>query len=99
MVDAEIRWTPNTWSEGEVTRVRPRDGRYAVWMPPGNWQVQVTAPGFQTVTRNVTVTAYDNAQILDIEMIPNWSPEIRARVSWRPRQRLMRRAIFRRASK
>lgn len=69
-IDAQITFAPNQFSHGEQTRSRGRDGRYSLWLPLGTWQVTVSASGFETQTFPVTVTSYDQAQNIDITLIP-----------------------------
>ncbi|MEM7199637.1 MAG: M14 family zinc carboxypeptidase [Planctomycetota bacterium] len=69
-IAATIDLAPNPYQQGEVTNSRQRDGRYGLWLPLGTWDVRFAAPGFQPATRRVNVTAYDQAQALDVELAP-----------------------------
>ena len=71
-LEATITYTPNAFNYGEVTRARARDGRYALWLPLGTWQVTFAAPGHDSQTRSVTVTSYDSAQAVEIELVPTF---------------------------
>jgi hypothetical protein len=73
-IAAEIAYAPNPFARGETIRSRARDGRYHAWLPLGTWQVTFRAPGHQSVTRMVTVTAWDQPQALEIELEPAWAP-------------------------
>ena len=73
-VDATISYTPSLFSEGEVAHSRERDGRFALWIPPGTWTVRFAAPGFSTITRRITVPASGSLPDLDLEMIPSQTP-------------------------
>ena len=69
-VEASIRYTPNRFSHGERAASRVRDGRYGLWLPLGTHQVTFSAPGYNSVTRTVTVTSYDNPVVIDVDLIP-----------------------------
>lgn len=66
-----ITFAPNLMNHGEVTKSRLRDGRYGLWLPPGNWNVTFAAPGHQSRTVPVTVTGYDVPVELDVLLEPN----------------------------
>jgi hypothetical protein len=72
-VAAEITYAPDPFQHGERARSRGRDGRYALWLPFGTWQVTWSAPGFVPATRSLTVTTYDQPQDLEIELVPAWA--------------------------
>ena len=69
---ATATFTPNQFAHGELTKSRARDGRYALWLPMGACTVTWAAPGFQSRSTVVTVTAYDQVQTLDVELDPIW---------------------------
>ncbi|MCC6783664.1 MAG: hypothetical protein IT457_12550 [Planctomycetes bacterium] len=73
-LEATLTYTPATFSYGEVTRSRAGDGRYALWLPLGTWQVTATAPGHDSVTRSVTVTTLDTPQTFEFELMPSLPP-------------------------
>ncbi len=70
---ATITYTPNQFSHAEALGSRARDGLYHAWLPLGTHQVTFSAPGYQPFTTTVNVTAYDQAQTLDVCLIPTWS--------------------------
>lgn len=72
-VEAQISYTPNYLTLGEKIASRARDGRFSMWVPPGSYQVTFTAPGFQPVTKPVSVTALNTTTTLDVELIPVWT--------------------------
>jgi hypothetical protein len=65
---ATITYTPNVMNHGEVCRSRSRDGRYGLWLPLGSWIVTFAAPGHQSQTVPVTVSAYDSPVALDVTL-------------------------------
>ena len=69
-VESNITFTPNLFSLGEKTVSRARDGMYGLWLPLGTHQVTFTAAGYQPFATSVTVSAYDQAQALDVCLIP-----------------------------
>lgn len=71
-VEATISYTPNLFSHAEKLGSRARDGLYHVWLPLGTHQVTFSAPGFRPFTKAVTVSSYDQAQDLDVCLIPTW---------------------------
>ncbi|MCB9869570.1 MAG: hypothetical protein H6837_06915, partial [Planctomycetes bacterium] len=73
-VAATIRYTPNLFAYNEQAASRARDGRYALWLPLGTYQVTFSAPGFASVTKTVVVTSYDAPQALEIDMVPTMTP-------------------------
>ena len=77
-VSAQITLVPSPFLEGEVTRSRARDGRYASWLPPGTWQLRFEAPGYHPAERTVVVGDVSNgpAQIVDVALIPDWPPAV-----------------------
>ncbi|MEE2887428.1 MAG: M14 family zinc carboxypeptidase [Planctomycetota bacterium] len=73
-VVATITYTPNSFSHGEQSASRSRDGRFAVWLPRGNYQIRFAASGYRTVTRSVSITTPDQPKTMDVVMIPNMAP-------------------------
>jgi hypothetical protein len=69
---ATITLTPSSFSHGEVTKARARDGRYAMWLPIGTWTITWTAPGHQSRSTTVQVASYDQPQSLEVELDPVW---------------------------
>jgi len=72
-LEATVTYSPNQFSHGEVSMSRARDGRYGLWLPTGSWNVTWSAPGFQSRTELVQVTAYNQAQVQDVELEPIWA--------------------------
>jgi hypothetical protein len=68
---AKVTYTPNPFSHGEQSASRARDGRFAVWLPRGNYQVKFEAAGYRTVSRSVSITTPDAPKRMDVVMIPN----------------------------
>lgn len=65
-VEATITFGAGTFAHGEVSESRARDGRYALWLPLGTWNVTFAAPGHVSKTVPVTVTSYDQPVTLDV---------------------------------
>jgi hypothetical protein len=72
-LEADISFTPALFNHGEKTRSRARDGRYGLWLPIGTWNVTCAAAGYQSRSKTVTVTQYDQPQSLEIELEPVWT--------------------------
>ena len=72
-VEAQITYSPNYLTIGEKVTSRARDGRFAMWVPAGTYQVTFSAPGFQPVTKPVTVNALNATTALEVELVPAWT--------------------------
>ena len=70
-IEANIGYFPNQFSEGEKIKARPRDGRYNAYLPIGTWTVEWSAPGFKPVTKQVTVSSYNNPMDIDVDLVPD----------------------------
>lgn len=71
-LQADISFTPNLFNHAEKTRSRARDGRYGLWLPLGTWTVTYSATGYQSRSKVVTVSQYDQPQSIEIELEPIW---------------------------
>lgn len=75
-IEAELRIDSLAFQHGERTRSRAVDGRFAIWLPVGPHRITVLAPGFQTLVRDVVVTAQDQPAALELELEPSWTPAV-----------------------
>jgi len=64
---ADLRLVGVTFPNGEVNGSGARLGRYHVFLPPGNYTLEFSAPGYLTRTFPVTVTA-NSATVLDVPL-------------------------------
>lgn len=69
-IEATVTFAPNTMQHGEQTRSRARDGRYALWLPLGIWDVTWSAPGYHGRSRRVDVATYDAPVQVEVELDP-----------------------------
>ncbi len=64
---ANLRLVGVTFPNGEINGSSARLGRYHVFLPPGNYTLEFSAPGYVTRTFPVTVTQ-NSATVLDVAL-------------------------------
>lgn len=69
-LESTITFTPNLFNLGEQTVSRARDGVYGLWLPLGTHRVTFAATGYQSFATDITVSAYDQPQDLDVCLLP-----------------------------
>ena len=67
-LSAVITLDPPTSPNGEQNRSRPLNGRYHLFVPPGQYDVVFSAEGYEPQTHMVTITS--DAQILEVDLMP-----------------------------
>ncbi|MHC5064299.1 MAG: hypothetical protein ACYTG5_10030, partial [Planctomycetota bacterium] len=66
----KIELSAGFFGSGESSHSRARDGRFAVWMPIGLWDVTFSAPGFISETRTIRVFNLDQRATIDLALQP-----------------------------
>lgn len=59
---------PGSSTNGEVYRTRPLNGRYHLFVPPGQYDVTFSAEGYEPQTHTVNITGDD--LMLDVDLAP-----------------------------
>jgi hypothetical protein len=65
---AQIELPNVTFTNGERNASGGPFGRYHTFLPPGTYDVRFSLAGYQTVTRQVTVTSTSSTVVLDVQL-------------------------------
>lgn len=71
---ANIKLVGVNWPNGEVNSSFMPYGRYHWTLPPGNYNVEFSATGYQTKTIPVNVANNTSAQVIEVQLQPNCCP-------------------------